>query len=162
MDSASITLTPTQAILSFAHSLSAATPRSIGLDCYLEPGTDVYLPTERTLKDVKWTAYITEGVTYNDHAEKQGAIGFLKYWPECQSADDHSPETCHVSFALKPEIFGTLLSALQKGYLPKTIHIEVKGLEWGQEPDGSGVVWNVEAANALPVVEVKFIVSLSG
>lgn len=161
MDSASITLTPTQATLGFAYS-SAATSRSISLDCNLEQGTDVYLPTERTLKGAKWMVYVEEGVTYNDHAIKQDAIGFLKYWPGYQSADDHPPEACHVSFALKPEIFSTLLSSLQKGYLPKTVHIEVKGLEWGQEPDGSGVMWNVEAANALPIVEAKFFVPLSG
>ena len=161
MDSASITLIPTQAILSFAHSLSAATARSISLDCYLEPGTDVRLPTERTLKNANWTAYITEAVTYNDHATEQGAIGFLKYWAERQSADDHSPEACNVSVALKPEIFDTLLTALQNGRLPKAIHIDVKGLEYGWEPDGSGIVWNVEAADALPIVEARFNVPLS-
>jgi hypothetical protein len=118
MDSASITLIPTQATLSFAHSISAATARSISIDCYLEPGTDVRLPTEHTLKNAIWTAYITEAITYNDHAREQGAIGFLKYWAERQSADDHSPEACHVSVALKPEVFGTLLSALQNGRLP--------------------------------------------
>lgn len=160
-DSASITLTPTQATLNFAHSLSAATARSMCIDCYLEPGTDVRLPTERTLKNAKWTAYITEAVTYNDHATEQGAIGLLKYMPECQSPDDHSPEGCHVSVALKPEAFGTLLSALQDGRLPKAIHIEVKGLKWGREPDGSSVVWNVEVADLLPIVEVQFNVPLS-
>ena len=161
MDFASITLIPTQAALSFAHSLSTATARSIDLECYLEPGVDVRLPTERTLKNANWTAYFTETVTYNDHATEQGAIGFLKYWAERQSEDNYTPETCHILVALKPEVFGTLLSALQDGRLPKTIHIEVKGLKYGWEPDGGGIVWNIEAADALPIIEVKFNVPLS-
>lgn len=161
IDSASITLIPLQATLSFAHSLSAVTARAISVDAFLEPGTDVRLPTERTLKDANWTATFTEAGTYNDHATELGAIGFLKYWPGSQSVDDSQPETCHVSIALTPELFGALLAGLQSGRLPKAIHIEAKGLEWGWEPDGSGVVWNVEAAKALPIVEVRFNVPLS-
>lgn len=161
MDSANITLIPTQATLSFTHSLSAVTARLTTIDCYLEPGTDVRLPTKHTLKNAKWTVYITEAVTYNDHATEQGAIGILKYWPEHQSADDHSPETCQVSVALKPDFFGTLVAALQDGRLPKYIDIGVKGLEYGWEPDGSSCVWNVETTDALPIIEIKFNVPLS-
>jgi hypothetical protein len=160
MDSASITVIPTHATLDFAHSLSVTAARSMTIDCYLEPGTDVRLPTDRSLKNVKWSVYVTEAVAYNDHAREQGAIGFLKYWPESQSANDHSPETCHASFALKQELFCTLLSALQDGRLPKAIHIEMEGLQWGWEPGGRGVVWNVEAAKALPILEVRFNVPL--
>ena len=157
IDSASITLIPLQATLSFAHSLSAATARTINVDAFLEHGTDVRLPTKRTLKDANWTATFTEAATYNDHATELGAIGFLKYWPaERQSVDNPMPETCHASVALTPEVFGTLLSALQNGRIPKAIHIDAKSLEWGWEPDGSGVVWNVEAANALPIVGISF------
>lgn len=150
IDSASITLIPLQVTLSFAHSLSAVTARIISVDAVLESGTDVRLPTERMLKDANWTATFTEAAIYNDHATELEAIGFFKYWPERQSEDDSRPETCHVSVALTLDVFGTLLSALQNGRLPKAIHIKVKGLEWGWEPDGSGVVWDVEASDALP------------
>jgi hypothetical protein len=162
IDSATITLIPLQATLSFAHSLSAVTARTICVDAFLEPGTDVYLPIERTLKGANWKATFTEAATYNDYATELGAIGFLKYWPESQSVDDSRPETCHVSVALTQDVFGTLLSALQNGRLPKAIHIEAKGLEWGWEPDGSGVVWNVEASDALPIIEISFNVPFFG
>jgi hypothetical protein len=105
-------------------------------------------------------ASITEAIAYNDHATEQGAIGFLKYGPESQRADDHSPETCYASVALKPECFCTLLSALQAGRLPKSIHIEAKGMEFGWKPDGSGVVWNVNSASTLPIVDIRFNVPL--
>ncbi len=160
IDSASISLIPTQATLSFGHSLSAAPARLIILDCYLEPGIEVRFPTEHTLKNAIWTTSITEAVTYNDHATEQDAIGFLKYWAERQSTDDHSPEKCCVSVALKPDVFGTLLNALQNGCLPNAIHIDVKGLKYGWEADGSGIVWNLEAANALSIIEARFNVPL--
>ena len=156
MDSASITLVPLRATLSFAHSLSAIAARTISVGALLEPGTDVRLPTERSLKDADWTVTFTEAAIYNDHATELGAIGFLKYWPERHSVDNPTPEACHASAALTLEVFGTLLSALQNGRLPKAIHIDAKGLEWGWEPDGCGVVWNVEATNALPITEIRF------
>ncbi len=156
-----ITLLPTYAALNFTHSLSSTPARSLNISCSLEIGQDVRLPSEGSLKNASWNVFVAEADDFNPHASEQGAIGYLKYHPESHGIEHNFPETCNASFALKAEIFGTLLSAIQSGHLPASISVVTKGLEWGWEPDGSGVVWDTKACPNVPIVEVGFNVPFS-
>lgn len=156
-----IALIPINATLGFAESLSTMRARHMSMEVRLRPDSNVRLPSEHSLKDAYWVAQFTEANTYNDYATEQGAIGLLKYYAESDRVEGYEPEKCFVSVALKPEIFSMLLSILQNGRLPETIHAEVKGMEQERmERSWRGLLWNVEANDALPIVEIRFDIPL--
>lgn len=169
-DTVGISLVPETAMLSFAEALpsrAALTSRRLHMELRVTSGDDVRLPTQerglqnRTVKDAYWTAEFVNADTYSEYATEQGAIGFLRYRAARDKYPDATwPESCHISAALKPENFAMVLSALQTGRLPEKIHIMVKGMTSGSEPDGSGVIWDVDALSDVPIVEVSFTIPL--
>src|SRR5918992_6253661 len=133
-----ITLRPKRASLHLAHSTSGSEARVISLDVDLSPGEDVRTPDKRSLRGAEWTVRLVEAEAFNESAKAEGAIGYLSHLEECSSDDDYSPEGCHVSAALNPDTFASLLEVMQTGRFPDWLSVRVKGLSYGWEPDGSG------------------------
>src|SRR5918992_2890614 len=73
----------------------------------------------------------------------------------------YSPEGCHVSAALNPDTFASLLEVMQTGRFPDWLSVRVKGLSYGWEPDGSGKEWDIGQTRHAPVLEVAFRLPLA-
>jgi len=104
--------------------------------------------------------YITEKVDVASN-NKPEAIGVLSHFKERSDEDGSRPEGCHIQAVLKPEAFATLVGALQAGRVLDRVTARVQGLEYGWEPDGSGMVWDIAKAPKAPVVELSFGIPLT-
>lgn len=141
---------------------SERAPRSISLSIRFEGHEDVRLSDKRSLKKVDWSMYLVEATEFNENATKQGAIGFLSRFDERVSDDEVRPETCHISAALKPDKFLSLLLAIQSGRVPESVTVSLRGMKYGWEPDGSGKEWDEKQVPHPPIAKISFSIPLFG
>lgn len=125
--------------------------RSISLKVKLDD-CEVRTTEGRSLRDVEWIVYFSRAETYNEAATAAGAMGFLVHHEALSSFDIHTPESCHILAALKPDMFDLLLATLQAGRLPDNIMLRVKDLSYG---DGSVVEWDTTKNKGAPVVYIS-------
>ena len=119
--------------------------RMISLRLRLAPGEDVQTLEKRSLRMVEWLMFLSEGSKYNDYATKEEAIGVLAYFES---------ETCHVNVAITPVAFTELWSLVVGGRLPNWLSITVKGMTYGNDPDGREKVWDVAKNRSIPITGV--------
>jgi hypothetical protein len=161
LDAASLNFVPRDANLSISGTLeSSGTRRAIAMRVSLAHGEDLRLPDDRSLREILWAIYFVEGSAYNEGATTQGSIGLIRYNKEQGRLDTHLPESCYINVALRPELFSSLLTAVQSGRVPDQITVWVKGLKYGWEPDGSGKIWDTTAMPLAYVSEVGFNIPL--
>jgi hypothetical protein len=91
----------------------------------------------------------------------------LKYHKRQESADEHLDSLIHAACFITPDLYYALLTNLRSGMHPSHVSIELESiirqdrdtapLEFGWEPDGSGLIWHNERANRLPIFGVEFL-----
>ena len=87
-------------------------------------------------------------------------VGLLTYVPEFQSKDDleSQPSTYQVDSGLPARQFDELVSAARHNRIPTSICVDVagEGVEYGWEPDGSGIDWNNKEHPSALIAELRF------
>lgn len=89
---------------------------------------------------------------YEAKKEEDLAYNNMHYLGEISSDEGLHPSSISFSFALPPRDFQTLLTNIQSGVLPSTVQIDLEHplfgepseshpLQYGWEPDGSGMKW---------------------
>lgn len=151
--------------LDVEESIDEQASRSIALRLQLERREHVWLPDNRTLKDVHWSMYLVEATETVEKVEEQKALGTLWHFDESARDiydDSFIPENCYIHAALKPANFSALLNAIQTaGRFPFRLSVTVRGLKYSGMPDGSGKVWDVKAMPDVPVTKLSFRVRLT-
>lgn len=114
----------------------------------------------RTKDDVElghllWEVQISEATQLNDFLRSNKAIGSASYLPEVEDWEHGFSEAGFSAWAaLEPAEFSALREALLSGAVPGRISLEVAGLEYGWEPDGSSKVWDIKSDRSLLVTAV--------
>lgn len=152
---------PKQASIHLGVNAEGARTRSISLVIALESGEDVHTVDKRSLRSVQWTMQLLDMDHFNEAATKEGAIGFLSYLPESNSEYDFSPESCHASVAVGQRTFNSLFDVLITGRLPDSLSVSVKGMRYGRHPDGREKIWDTQANQDLPIVEISVRVPIA-
>jgi hypothetical protein len=87
-------------------------------------------------------------------------VGFLDYVPTFESRDglDLMPASYQVIVDLPARQFDELVGAARQGRMPSSISVLVvgKGVQYGWEPDGSGLDWDNKEHDHVPVGEIRF------
>ncbi len=87
----------------------------------------------------------------------QKGIGFIQYVPAI--SDDlglYVRASCSVRVFVPKVTFDELLAAARLGRLPSHISIEVEGMQYDWQPDGSGKKWDNKAFPELAVTSIGF------
>lgn len=107
-----------------------------------------YLPLrkERILAEASVT--ILTDPTQLDHVKGEKPIcGYAQFFKERAGHIDSSPPALSILIVVKPEIFNEMASVKIHSAAVATLQIEIEGLEFGWEPDGSHRTWNLEDAS---------------
>ena len=91
-----------------------------------------------------------------EEAEK----GTLSYFPARNDEFYAFPPQFIVQTALPLNQFNELLSAAKLGRMPSTISVEIEGMDYDWQPDGSGKKWDNKALPRLAVSSMRFSVPL--
>jgi hypothetical protein len=100
------------------------------------------------LTDLEWTIQVRASDKYNEHVDKKGGIGMMRYWGEYG--------TCSISAAIGEASFNRLSRA---GRLPSQITVHATGLKYGTDYEGAEIVWP-QTDDVSIVTEVAFSVPL--
>jgi len=141
------------ASLSLDAPLGEQTTRRLYFGLQLEFDEDVRLPDGRSLRHASWSLAVHESSQGHLESNEQ-AIGQLKYWSEHDRSG--APEECTVSAVLLPSAFDSLLSSIQSGRMVNHVDLYTRGLEFGNDPDGSEKVWDVKRQSLLSVTQLSF------
>lgn len=128
--------------------------RSIQFDVRLQNRQHVRTPDERSLEDCQWNIELIDSTERSEFALESNALGMLTHSPAMP--DDvfgDLPEACFVWAGLEPTTFNYIWELVMSGRLPQHLTVEVAGLEFGWEPDGSGKIWDV--SKPAPVKSVQ-------
>lgn len=73
--------------------------------------------------------------------------GQLSYFPAQPDDIDYRPASYAADVVVTTQQFMELLQCASQGILPSLISLDVSGLQYGWEPDGSGKVWDSVVGN---------------
>ena len=134
----------------------ARAPRMLQFD--VRPSRDFVSSSGGSFDAQEWTIALDEGETYNDNAEKLGAVGFLR---GPYSADEVAFDRGLVTSAIGAKCFEAILAPVLAGRLPKEISITVKSPAVTWDPRTSrGAVWNIARDRSPPVLDVQVFAPL--
>lgn len=104
--------------------------------------------------DVQWGITIVDNPEYNEWAAHRNAIGTIWHANKYETEDDYEPEACYGGIGVTAELFDFLLSHIirQPNF---TLLLNVKGLTFGYELDGSGVDWDTKKYPNLLINDVR-------
>src|SRR5258708_5065788 len=100
------------------------------------------------LTDLEWTIQVNASDKYNEHVDKKGGIGVMRYWGE------HG--TCHISAAIGEPSLNRLSRAR---HLPSQITVHTTGLKDGKDYEGADKIWP-QTDEVSIVTEVAFSVTI--
>lgn len=123
---------------------------------------EVRTPEGRDLKGAEWTVTFQENGTGNKLTKQHNAIGLLNYYGEYHSEydDDFSPEGCHAWADVDAETFQLLRQMAMTGQLPSSLRMHVQGMNYGWEPDGSSIEWDIKAREAVVINSLEIFTCL--
>ena len=116
---------------------------SIFMPLKLRSQTIVRTPEERELNAITWSLTIHRGKTANEDLVTSQAIGRMNYFSSREHEFVDIPESSHLWAHLEDRSFDLLTQSVLAGHVPTNVRVDVKGLKWGWEPDGSAVVWDI-------------------
>jgi len=146
-DSVILGFKATSATLHTGFSKELSNTPSISYRLEHEPRQKVSTAEGVDLTGLEWTMQVLASSEYNEHVEKNGGIGVMKYWAKYG--------TCHISAAIGDSSFNHLLRAR----LPTQIIVHVRGLKYGADYEGADKVW-LQPDEASTVTEVAFSVPI--
>lgn len=135
--------------------------RAISLTIKPHERCDIRTIERRSLRSVVWSIVLKEREVFSEEAKENGAIGLLHHSPESSSYDYSFPESCFASVAVGPSTFNTVLESLTMGHLPSFISISVKGMSYGDDPDGRQKIWDTESARHLSIMDVSIDIPMA-
>lgn len=92
---------------------------------------------------------------------EESPFGWLCYIEAYEGEFDSLPAYYSVELRLPRQQFDELLSAARLGRVPSYISVNVKGLEIGWEPDGSGREWDNKTSPRLTATSAEFVVPMA-
>lgn len=93
--------------------------------------------------------------------EDQKGFGTLHHFAACDDDFDPFPPSFIVQTVLPKHQFNELLSAAKLGRVPSVISVDIEGMEYDWQPDGSGKKWDNKTSPKLDVKSVRFNVPLA-
>ena len=95
-----------------------------------------------------------------DSQENQNAFGALQYFAAHDDYIDPFPPSFIIQTTISANQFDKLLSAAKLGRIPSEISVDIEGMEYDWQPDGSGKKWDNKTSPRLPVNSIRFSVPL--
>ena len=133
--------------------------KSIGGKIRLKGWQSVKLATEEDLNKLEGKLIVFQAT---DEGENQTPIGYISYWGEYEVPEQHSPASYTVDVTIPTTVFDDLVTEVSRGKMPSEICIEVDGMKYDSQPDGSGKGWDNKASKELPIDNISFVSSLIG
>lgn len=91
----------------------------------------------------------------------------IQYHKRLEGTDPNLDSSIDAACFITPGLYGALLTNLRSGMYPSHVSIELQSiisqdrdkapLEFGWEPDGSGLIWHNERIDRLPIYGVEFL-----
>lgn len=160
-----IDLLPTSCSLSMGRTLSkeGASADSLCMGLKLSADHELRTPDGRSLNGADWAITFYGGGEGNSFTERHSALGMVNYFHARESSNfdnDYMPESCFAWVHLDLPTFRLLRSMAIEGRLPNSIRLQIMGIEYGWEPDGSGLVWDVSRYKNAAITQIELNASL--
>lgn len=146
---------PSSASLHFADSFSEPLARAIYMQLRIVGGTSVQDQNERPLSGLDWSLRIVE--VENDDVVREGSkvIGYVLHAKETHSDSVSAPASISLHIRLRRAAFEWLYEYLIANQLPKEISVGMTGMNYGWEPDGSLVRWDIDKVPVPQIISVS-------
>jgi hypothetical protein len=122
----------------------------------------IQLSTEEKFEDVNsYINVFTETAELKSKDDRK-CIGHITYVPafDDRYGPDSTPACCDARLFVPKITFDELLATARLGRLPSSIWIEVEGMEYDWQPDGSGKKWDNKAFPELNIISINFSLPL--
>lgn len=151
---------PQKASVSLVCSDVENSKRTITLTMQLADKCDVFTLSYRSMRSSNWSIQLFDREVFSDKAKAEQAIGMLSHCPEFKSRGAFLAEACFASVAVDSRVFQTLYDSLKLGKLPSFISLTVRGLTYGDNPDGDDKVWDTDNASNLYITNISITTPL--
>src|SRR5712692_10356410 len=120
----------------------------------------VKLTTDEDFNKLDGILRLVEETNEGSHDSKP--IGWITYCEEFNMIDSYSKASYTVEVCIPRTRFELLLAAVNRGKMPSQITVDVEGMTFDWQPNGSGKVWDNKSSKQLPIKSVFFITPLVG
>ena len=123
-------------------------------------GESVKLATEENFNDLEGTLRLVE--QEDKPLEENAPIGQMYYVEKYDDVLSSHKTNYTVDVKISRRRLEPLLAAVNLGRLPSHISIDVEGMTYDWQPDGSGKIWDNKTSPYLPIKSMYFITPLIG
>lgn len=119
-----------------------------------------FLHQDRELITAK--VQVTDDPSYierTDQEAEKDVCGWAAFYPEQKSDLHYSPPALEMVVVVEPALFEELFKLRIAAPDTATMHVDIDGLDYGWEPDGSHKIWKVEEKKANRLKEKKPVTS---
>ncbi len=126
----------------------------------LEHEESVKLATDEEFNKLEGVLRLIE--QKSEETEDAKPIGWMTYVPEFSSDLDFHKATYQLDIRIPRRRFELLVSTVSQGRMPSGISINVQGMSYDWQPDGSGKIWDNKKCPQLPIRSLSIGAPLIG
>ncbi len=145
------------ALLGSAGAHERASP-GLSYDVRLGRGESISLTTSENFADLQGHLRL-----YPDTDPRRGqdkATGFIAYLEARSAVHDSCPPSYLIQIWVPDVYFDELVSAARHGRIPSNMHVDIEGMDYDWQPDGSGKKWDNKESQHLKVTSFDFTLPL--